>query len=260
MRITALAQAYRAPAQTVDCSDRPHQMLEAPSIEPSAAASDPAACAGPTRRTRTGTNDWPGQHFSCATAAVQWRLRNGVSARLLRRIRGRGATQPRCIHARAARALSRGGSPSRGVFGACSVRRGSNQYGSSAHAPRMRRRCTAHTPQMHRAYAADAPCQAPYLPDCSAARRLVGSVFTASPLEQGLASALFGRLGWTRNDVRIRGPRLSLRVDGRDDDAKAVSGVEVAAEDPRMVCGAHQGTERKIRQAFRGSGVVGPSP
>ena len=130
----------------------------------------------------------------------------------------------------------------------------------AADAPRMRRRCTAHTPQMHRAYAADAPCQAPYLPDCSAARRLVGSVFTASPLEQGLASALFGKLGWTRNDVRIRGPRLSLRVDGRDDDAKAVSGVEVAAEDPRMVCGAHQGTERKIRQAFRGSGVVGPSP
>lgn len=105
-RIVALAQANRASAQTADCSDRPHQMLEAPSIEPSAAASDSAACAGPTRRTRTGTNDWPGQHFSCATAAVQWRLRNGVSARLLRRIRGRGATQPRCIHARAARALA----------------------------------------------------------------------------------------------------------------------------------------------------------
>ena len=252
MRITALAQAYRAPAQTVDCSDRPHQMLEAPSIEPSAAASDPAACAGPTRRTRTGTNDWPGQHFSCATAAVQWRLRNGVSARLLRRIRGRGATQPRCIHARAARALSRGGSPSRGVLRCL-------QRSSWIQSVRQQRACTAHAPQMHRAYAADAPCQAPYLPDCSAARRLVGSVFTASPLEQGLASALFERLGWTRNDVRIRGPRLSLRVDGRDDDAKAVSGVEVAAEDPRMVCGAHQGTERKIRQAFRGSGVVGLS-
>ena len=195
-----------------------------------------------------------------AGAALQLRYSRGAVAVEERRIGTVAAAYPRARRNAAAvypRASCKSVVP-RGFSVPRSLR--CLQRSSWIQSVRQQRACTAHAPQMHRAYAADAPCQGRYLLDCFVARRLVGSVFTANPLGQGLASALFGRLGWTRNDVRIRGPRLSLRVDGRDDDAKAVSGVEVAAEDPRMVCGAHQGTERKLRQAFRGSGVVGPSP
>lgn len=101
--------------------------------------------------------------YSCGAVAAQKRRIGTVAAAYPQARRNAAAVYPR---ASCKSAVPRGFSEPRSLR--CLQRSSWIQSG------RQQRACTAHAPQMHRAYAADAPCQAPYLPDCSAARGCLG--------------------------------------------------------------------------------------